>query len=275
MNLKIFFIVLLLSSSALAITPWDAHAISEAVSQGSWENSETIFRDLQSRSLPKKQLLEVDYNLGVSLYNQEKFQEALPYFQKAAKSETDRALKAKALYNQGNTHFKLEQLEEAKKAYQQALLSNPEDDDARYNIEVILEKEKQDQQNQQNQEDQEDQEDQSDSEQEQDKDQNQDQDSKDEQNQDQSEDKQEGKDQDQQESEGEQNKDGRQQPDEGQQQPQEGSNQEQKMTEEERKAAREEAERARLLDYFNQQEKEGRPASQVRPQAPPVRGKTW
>ncbi|MBI5669795.1 MAG: tetratricopeptide repeat protein [Chloroflexi bacterium] len=47
-------------------------------------------------------------------------------------------LKAKAYYNLGNVYFEMSQFPEAVRAYQQALLLNPDDADARYNLELAL-----------------------------------------------------------------------------------------------------------------------------------------
>jgi tetratricopeptide (TPR) repeat protein len=245
---------------AAALPPWKANAISKAVTEKNWSQSEALYRELEKTKLPPEQKAKLDYNLGVSLYRQDKFEESLKYFDSAAKLEGDSSMKAKALYNKGNALFRLDKLPEAKQAYQQALLSNPEDDDARRNIEVILEKEKQDQKNNKNdqQDEQDKQNDQSDQ-----KDDSQGKDKKD-QGEDQKKDQKQGdsdeKEQDQSKGEGKDQKEKPAQPE---------------MTEAERKAAQEAAERARLLDYFEQQEKDGRPGIQVKSQAPPVRGKTW
>ena len=265
MRILIFFVLLALclTCPALAISPWQAGSIAEAISSGSWETSEKLFRKVKNGPLPPEQMPQVDYNLGVSLYEQEKYEESLPLFETAAKVEKNDDLRAKALYNKGNALFRLERLEEAKKAFQEALLSNPDDDDARYNIEVILDKQEQ-QKNQQDQDDkQEPEKDQEDQNQDQkDEEQSQDQDSKN---------------SDQQDKQGEQDP-SEQDQEQGEKEQQEGQGQdeqEQEMSEAEQRAAQEAAEQARLLDYFRQQERDKRPATRMRAQAPPVRGKTW
>lgn len=256
--LLILVMILTAAQGALAIPPWDAGAIMKAAEEANWAKTESILRKLRAQKLPSQQQSQVDYNLGLSLYNQEKYQDALPLFQSAAKVQDNRALKAKALYNQGNSYFKLEKLEEAKKAYQQALLSNPDDDDARHNIEVILEKQKQQQQQDKNKEQQ------------QNKDQNQNKDQDQDQDKNQDKDQNKGKDQKKNQQEKQNQKD-----DQQKSQPKEQKNGQPEMTEAEKKKAREAAERQRLLEYFRQQEKDGRPPVRVRAQAPPVEGKTW
>lgn len=249
--LLILLMILAGAQSTLAIPPWDAGAMMKAAENANWSKSESVLRKLRSQKLPSQQQSQVDYNLGLSLYNQEKYEEALPFFQSAAKVQDNNALKAKALYNQGNSYFKLEKLDEAKKSYQQALLSNPEDDDARHNIEVVLEKQKQ-QQNKNNKDQQQKQDQNQDKDQDKNKDQN----------------KKKNQD-DKKDQQGDQDKKKPQEKDEKQ------KNGQPQMTEAEKKKAREAAERQRLLEYFRQQEKDGRPPVRVRAQAPPVEGKTW
>ena len=263
MKRLIVILIFFLSHSCLAVTPWDASAISKAVAQGAWENSENLLRDLKTKDIPEEQQKLVDYNLGVSLYSQEKFEEALPFFEAASKVEDDDELKAKALYNQGNSFFRLERIDEAKTSYQDALLTDPNDDDSRYNLEVIQEKEKEKQ-------DEEDKKDQSDKDED-----KEDQDKKDQSDKDKNEQEKKDADKDKNQQNEDQNDQKNQDQEEQQSDQKNPQNQEPEMTEAEKKAAQEEAERARLLDYFKQQEKEGRPATAVQPQAAPVRGKTW
>ncbi|MFA5508489.1 MAG: tetratricopeptide repeat protein [Vulcanimicrobiota bacterium] len=249
MKLRILLLILLLSGAAQAITPWEKYSITRALGQSAWETSEQLFRKLQETELPPEQAAQVEYNLGLSLYHQEKFEEALPYFETAASTE-DEALKAKAFYNQGNSLYNLERLPEARSAFEKALLLNPEDDDARYNIELILDQQQQNQKNGES-EDPEESEKEQDSQPENGSGEN-------------SEEQQQQENQDQQQQQ--------QQSQNGKEQNQESS---QEMTPEEKRQAQEEAEKARLLDYFKQQEREGRPATRVRAQSPPVSGKTW
>ena len=267
MKRTVITLIFLLSHCCLAVTPWDASAISKAVAQGAWENSENLLRDLKTKDVPVEQQSMIDYNLGVSLYSQEKFEESLPFFEAAAKAEDNDELRAKALYNQGNSLFRLKRLEEAKTAYQDALLTNPDDDDSRYNLEVLQEEEKK-----QDEEDKKDQSDKNEDEEDQDKKEESDKNKNEQEEKDSDKDKnQNNKDENDQKNQDQENQDQKEQ--QGDQK--DPKNQEPEMTEAEKKAAQEEAERARLLDYFKQQEKDGRPATAVQPQAAPVRGKTW
>lgn len=81
-------------------------------------------------------------DLGLSLYHDGKFTEAASEFDKAL-GDPDPATKARAAYNLGNARFKQNQLQEAADAYKQALRWNQKDDDARWNLQVVQEKLKQ------------------------------------------------------------------------------------------------------------------------------------
>jgi len=77
---------------------------------------------------------EIFFNMGNAFYRQRKFPEALESYQKSME-QGDAALEAKALYNIGNTLFQQGMLREALEYYKQSLERDPEDDDARFNIE--------------------------------------------------------------------------------------------------------------------------------------------
>lgn len=278
MRTRVIALLIFLCPVAHAITPWDAASIGQAVAEGTWERSETLYRELLEDPNTASQQMLVKYNLGLSLFNQQKYEDALPFFEEVSADKVDLELAARAMYNKGNTLHALEKVEEAKEAFKQALLMNPDDDDARYNLEVLQEEE--DKQNQQNpNQDQDQNKDQNQDQKDQNKDQN-------DQNQDQKDQKKDGDKQKQdgdkdqkddaqdQKGKGEQPKDGK--PDKGDSQDQDKPGQQQpQMSEAERKAMEEAQERARLLEFFKQQERDGRPAVRVAPQRPPVEGKTW
>ncbi|MDP3920834.1 MAG: tetratricopeptide repeat protein [Candidatus Omnitrophota bacterium] len=90
----------------------------------------------------KAQIKEPDdpairYNLGTTLYQKHQFREALQHLEQSVKSVTDPELKARALYNYGNTLVRLGDFEKAIEIYQKALEINPDDTDAKYNLEFL------------------------------------------------------------------------------------------------------------------------------------------
>ena len=129
------------------------------------------------------------YNLGNSLYKQDKLPEALEQYQAAASNEKDKEKAAATWHNTGNVFMKNKDYQKSIEAYKQALRRNPLDDETRYNL-ALAQKLLQNQQQQQQNKDK-------DKNKDQQKDQNKDQNK---QQQDQDKDKQQNKDQQQQQS---------------------------------------------------------------------------
>lgn len=102
------------------------------------------------------------YNIGDALYKQEKHKEAREAYQKVLNSQ-DASLKERAYYNIGNCYVRegqaagdIEILSKAVESYEKALELDPDDQDAKYNLEVVrkmieLKKKEQPPQNQQQQ----------------------------------------------------------------------------------------------------------------------------
>lgn len=97
------------------------------------------------------------YNLGNTLYQQGKYEEAAPIFEKSAGSAPDKRAKADALYNAGNAWLKQNKFGDAIKAYESSLRLRPGDPDTKMNLQMAKKKNKQEeerkkqQQQQQNQ----------------------------------------------------------------------------------------------------------------------------
>ena len=95
-----------------------------------------------------------NFNLGNSLYRQQKFEEAGKEFEKVASGTPDKMDKARAYHNLGNSYLQQKKLNESINAYKQALRNNPNDADTKYNLSYALnllkQQEQQEQQNQDN-----------------------------------------------------------------------------------------------------------------------------
>lgn len=78
------------------------------------------------------------FNLANSLYKQNKTDEALKMFSDAAGSSVKKDFKANAYYNKGVVLSQQKKLEESIEAYKNALRLNPEDKEARENLEKAL-----------------------------------------------------------------------------------------------------------------------------------------
>ena len=92
---------------------------------------------------------ELQYNMGNVLYKQGKFEDARAGYMVASQNAPAK-LAQSATFNVGNASFKAGDLEAAVEAYVKALLQDPNDDEARFNLEVAL-RTKQDQQRQSDQ----------------------------------------------------------------------------------------------------------------------------
>lgn len=96
-------------------------------------------------SLPENK--RIRFNVANSLYRKKKFEEALKEYQQVVGAE-ELPLEAETYFNMGNTLYRMGKLPESILAYQQALKLNPGDLDAKYNLEYVRRKLKQEAQKQ-------------------------------------------------------------------------------------------------------------------------------
>ncbi len=94
----------------------------------------------------------VHFNVGDVLYKKKNYEEAMKSYQKATSAD-DILLQSKSYYNMGNALYKSGKLPESILMYKKALELNPNDEDAKYNLEYVRAKlkdqaQKQSQQNQ-------------------------------------------------------------------------------------------------------------------------------
>ncbi|MBR6491048.1 MAG: tetratricopeptide repeat protein [Bacteroidales bacterium] len=207
MKLRILLFVLCL----LSFIPSYSQSERSLVRRGNRDIEKERYHDAEikyRKALEENRLMEeAGFNLGNSLYLQDKYQEAdSQYYDIASRAKND-SLKEASYYNLGNSFYKSEQYEGAVQAYKQALRLNPDDEDARYNLAMAQKKLKdsegqnggqnQDQQNQ-NQDQQ-------------NQNQDQQQQNQDQQQQSQNQDEQQGQDQQQQQGQQDEQQDGEQQ----------------------------------------------------------------
>lgn len=98
------------------------------------------------------------FNAGDALYRMGNYRDGALEFLRASAADAD-SVKAMSYYNLGNTMLKSGDLQSAVEAYKRSLLLNPEDQDAKYNLELALRMREQQEQQQQSQQDQQQQED--------------------------------------------------------------------------------------------------------------------
>ncbi len=116
--------------------------------ENKYDAAEVEYRDALNNS---DQNFIADYNLGNALYKKNKTDEAIKSYDNAIASSTDSSVKQKAFYNKGVAYQKAKQLPECISAYKSALMLNPNDGEARQNLQRALEEQKkQDQKQKQN-----------------------------------------------------------------------------------------------------------------------------
>jgi Ca-activated chloride channel family protein len=116
------------------------------------EQFEEALAAYQSAKVENPELAEPYYNAANTLYRQGNYAAAMEQLQGALSYVDDDSLAEKSFYNLGNNYFNTQELETAVEAYKQALLLNPEDLEAKYNLELALQQQQQQQEQQQDQE---------------------------------------------------------------------------------------------------------------------------
>ncbi len=105
----------------------------KAFQEGQWDEALKYFQDAQ---LDDPTDPVGHYNLAEALYKKKRFEDALKEYQKALGTE-DPQLREKVYYNLGNTYFNLNKYQEAIQSYIKALDLNPDDQDAKHNLEYV------------------------------------------------------------------------------------------------------------------------------------------
>lgn len=200
--------------------------------EGKVDEALSKWRDAQIDNPDNEKL---HYNIGNGLHEQKKYEDAFNEYEKTLDSKNSE-LRSKAYYNIGNTHYRMGKLQEAIEDYKKCLEINPEDEDAQYNIEFIKKKLKEQPKKQNDQK--------KESQQEENKD-------KEQQKQNEPSESQEERDKEQK-----QEKENQAKQESGQQKSREEKQEEQKSSGEEKKDEMSKEDATRLLDAFNDDEKD-------------------
>jgi Ca-activated chloride channel homolog len=121
---------LIISSRAVAAENPD-----ELYGQGRFAEAEKAYAQ---KDMDRPKDIRYRYNRGCAAYQNSDFQGAGAAFSSVLRRSEDEQLQYRAFYNLGNTSFKQGDFESAVEQYRQALLCNPESEDARYNLELSL-----------------------------------------------------------------------------------------------------------------------------------------
>jgi Ca-activated chloride channel homolog len=105
----------------------------ESFQSEKWDESLNKFQDALVDD-PTNPLLH--FNVGDALYKKKNFEEALKSFEKSLNTK-DVSLQQQAYYNIGNNYYQMNKYQEAIDYYKKALELDPEDVDAKYNLELV------------------------------------------------------------------------------------------------------------------------------------------
>ena len=101
-----------------------------------------------------KPYFDQQFNIGNSLYQQGRLDEAKSAYEKSLGQEgADDQKKSNAFYNLGNTHFAKKEYDKSVEAYKQSLKLNPRDKETKINLAQALQQQRIQQQQQQQQKD--------------------------------------------------------------------------------------------------------------------------
>ncbi len=222
------FLLLALMALVLLATACTTSKAEKLNKEGNDAYSEQAYQDAlvayQTAQIEDPELAEPYYNAANTLYRQGAYAAALEQLQMALSFADEESLAQSGLYNLGNTSYNQQDLETAVASYTHSLLLNPDDQDAKYNLELALQQQQQ-QQNEEQQEEEQEQEEQEQEESEEGESEEEEQDQNGEGEEEQQEEPQEGEGEEQQESEseeGQESDEGQEGEEEQQEEPQEG-----------------------------------------------------
>jgi len=101
-----------------------------------YEDAKKQFVDAQLENPDDKRLY---YNIGTAAYMNKDYEEALGHFSKALDAR-DAGLRHNARFNLANTHFRMGNMDEAIKEYEEVLKEFPDDREAKENLEFVKQK---------------------------------------------------------------------------------------------------------------------------------------
>ncbi len=149
----LFILILLIAALlATACSPSAAEKLNQngndAYTQEAYQEALAMY---QSAQIKEPELAQPYYNAANALYRQGEYEAALQQLQLALTFAEDETLAQSSLFNLGNSSFNAQDLGTAVAAYTEALLLNPDDQDAKYNLELALQQQQQQQQQEEQQ----------------------------------------------------------------------------------------------------------------------------
>jgi Ca-activated chloride channel family protein len=124
----------------------------DAYAQQAYEEALAAY---QAAQIKEPELAQPYYNAANALYRQGAYDAALEQLQMALSFAEEEALAQSSFYNLGNSFYNAQDLETAVASYTESLLLNPDDQDAKYNLELALQQQQQEEQQQEQEQEQE------------------------------------------------------------------------------------------------------------------------
>jgi len=134
-------IILILLPLLLAFGPFDSPKglVEEGNLSFETENLDDALGSYDRALKLSKDASAIEYNKANTLVKKGELEEALKSYRKAA-STGDDSQKERAYYNMGNALYRSEKFKEAAGSYKEALKADPQDKDAKANLEMTLQK---------------------------------------------------------------------------------------------------------------------------------------
>lgn len=145
------YIFLIFALFAVVPVTFAQKDIRQQIRKGNKAYQDSIYRDAEIAyrkaidASPKENRAIAHYNLGNTLYNQNKPKDALKEYEIASKYTTDDTELANIYHNMGVVHQSQKEFGEAIENYKQALMKNPSDDETRFNLAMLLKQQEQQQ----------------------------------------------------------------------------------------------------------------------------------
>jgi tetratricopeptide (TPR) repeat protein len=122
-----------------------------AYEDGEFGEAEVQFRKAENIN---QESYEAEFNTGVALYGQEKYEETVKQYQALLDQTDDAGKTAQIWHNIGNSLLEAQQYAPSIESYKNSLRLNPSDEDTRYNLAYAKQKLKEEQEQQQQQQNQ-------------------------------------------------------------------------------------------------------------------------
>jgi tetratricopeptide (TPR) repeat protein len=157
-------ILVVLMALALLATAYSPSAAEKYNKEGNDAFTQQAYEEAlaayQTAQIKEPELAEPYYNAANALYRQGVYDAALEQLQIALSFADEESLAQNSFFNLGNSSYNAQDLDTAIAAYRESLLINPDDQDAKHNLELALQQQQQEQEQQQEQDKQQQQDDQ-------------------------------------------------------------------------------------------------------------------